>query len=212
MLKHCLPAVIAILICGCGQNRPAYKATDPTATEVSVTDTTGEKPVPAEQLILPGQSIGTISINENTDSVFSKLGKPDAGDAAMGKSLSTWYAKHDTTGYVTQVFFSKQMGTADEASRAKQIRITSPWFKTMDYMSTGMHLQTIESKKEFNLKKVAQYTDGSKSYFIYDDADAGIAFEIDDKNVCTGIIVHEPGKDVNASYIAFHPNTRLIAK
>jgi hypothetical protein len=102
------------------------------------------------------------------------------------------------------------MGTTDETSRAKQIRITSPWFKTMDYMGMGMHLQTIESKKEFGLKKSAQYTDGDKQFFIYDDADAGIAFEINDKNVCTGIIVHEPGKDVNASYIAFHPNTQLI--
>ena len=212
MLKHCLPAAIAILICGCGQNRSASKATDTTATEVSITDTTGEKPVSAQQLILPGQSIGTININENADSVLSKLGKPDAGDAAMGKSLSTWYAKHDTSGYETQVFFSKQMGTADEASRVKQIRITSPWFKTMDYMSTGMHLQTIESKKEFSLKKIARYTNGNRQFFIYNDADAGIAFEIDDRNVCTGIIVHEPGKDVNASYIAFHPNAQLITK
>ncbi|WP_183575894.1 hypothetical protein HDF18_18510 [Mucilaginibacter sp. X5P1] len=212
MLKHCLLAAIAILICGCVQNRPKSKATDTATTEVSSTDTTGEKPVPAEQLILPGQSIGTISINENADSVFRKLGKPDAGDAAMGKSLATWYAKHDTSGYETQIFFAKQMGTADEASQVKQIRITSPWFKTMDYMSTGMHLQTIESKKEFSLKKSAQYTDGGKLYFIYDDADAGMAFEIDNRNVCTGIIIHEPRKDATASYIAFHSNTQLIGK
>ncbi|WP_091378206.1 hypothetical protein [Mucilaginibacter mallensis] len=194
------------------QNRPNSKATDTAATEVNITDTTGEKPVPVEQLILPGQSIGTIDINENSDSVFRKLGKPDAGDTAMGKSLSTWYTKHDISGYKTQIFFSKQMGAADEVSQVKQIRITSPWFKTMDYMSAGMHLQTIESKKEFNLKKSAQYTDGGKLYFIYDDADAGIAFEIDDKNVCAGIIIHEPRKDATASYIAFHPNTQIISK
>ena len=212
MLKHCLLAAIAILICGCMQNKPKSKATDTTTTEVGISDTTGEKPVPAEQLILPGQSIGTISINENADSVFRKLGKPDAGDAAMGKSLSTWYAKHDTSGYETQIFFSKQMGTADETSRVKQIRITSPWFKTTDYMGVGMHLQTIESKKEFSLKKSSQYTDEGKQFFIYDDADAGIAFEINDKNICTGIIIHEPGKDATSSYIAFHPNTQLIAK
>lgn len=213
MLKHCLLAAIAILICGCVQNKPKSKATDTTATtEVGISDTTGEKPVPAEQLILPGQSIGTISINESADSVSRKLGKPDAGDAAMGKSLATWYAKHDTSGYETQLFFTKQMGTADETSRVKQIRITSPWFKTMDYMSVGMHLQTIESKKEFSLKKSAQYSDGNGQFFIYDDADAGIAFEIDDKNVCTGMIVHEPDKDATSSYIAFHPNTQLIGK
>lgn len=212
MLKHCLLAAIAILMCGCVQNKPKLKTTDTATTEVGMSDTTGEKPVPAEQLILPGQSIGTISINESADSVLRKLGKPDAGDAAMGKSLSTWYAKHDTSGYETQIFFSKQMGTADEASRAKQIRITSPWFKTMDYMGIGMHLQTIASKKEFSLKKSAQYTDGGKQFFIYDDADAGIAFEIDNGNVCTGIIVHEPDKDATSSYIAFHPNTQLIGK
>ena len=210
MLKHCFILSAAILLCGCMQNRKDAKATDTVASQVSVNDTTGEKPVPHEQLILPGQGIGDISINEDADTVFSKLGKPDASDAAMGKSLATWYAKHDTAGYKTQIFFSKQMGTADETSRVKQIRITSPWFKTMDYMSTGMHLQTIDSKKEFNLKKVAQYTEAGKQYSVYDAAESGIAFEINDKNVCTGIIVFEPGKGVTTTYIAFHNNMQTI--
>ena len=210
MLKHCFAISAAILLCGCMNSKQGLTATDSIHTEASTTDTAGQKPIPSEQLILPGQRVGNVSINQNADSVFRALGKPDASDAAMGKSLATWYAGHDTTGYQTQIFFSRQMGTADEASRVKQIRITSPYFKTMDYMSTGMHLQTIESKKEFSLKKCAQYTNNGRQFFIYDDTDAGITFEIDDKNVCSGIIIHEPHKDVMASYIAFHSNTQLI--
>jgi len=77
-------------------------------------------------------------------------------------------------------------------------------------MSTGMHLQTIISKKEFNLVQVGQYMDNNKQYFIYDDNNAGIAFEVDRKNMCTGILVHDPVKNIIAAVLAFH--SKLVNK
>jgi len=73
-------------------------------------------------------------------------------------------------------------------------------------MGVGMHLQTIMPKKEFNLIKIGQYTEGNKQFFVYDDADAGIAFEVDRKNMCTGVIVHEPHYIIESTYLAFHTN------
>jgi hypothetical protein len=209
MLKYYLLPLTIVICCGCGQNKKNGTAND-TAHIAKITDAASQKPVPAAQLIVPGESIGGISINGTADSVYKKLGKPDAGDAATGKSLSTWFAGHDTSGYQTQIFFTRQMGTADDTSRVKQVRITSPIFKMMDYTGVGTSLQTITSAAEFSLKKVGEYTQGSQSFFIYDDAKAGIAFEFNTKNICSGIIVHEPGKSVMDAYMAFHVNAKMV--
>jgi hypothetical protein len=74
----------------------------------------GDKPVPQAQLIVPGISIGQTTINESGESVHKRLGTPDGGDAAMGKSVSIWYANHDTTGYVTQMYFSRGQGNDED--------------------------------------------------------------------------------------------------
>ena len=53
-----------------------------------------QKPVSVAQLVVPGKSIGQTKLKEDAVLVYKKLGRPDAGDAAMGKSLATWYAGH----------------------------------------------------------------------------------------------------------------------
>jgi len=210
MLKHGFIILAAVLLCGCMQNRQLSNANDTTIYQSNIADTTGDKPVSPVRLIVPGQSIGDISIDENADSVIDMLGKPDAGDAAMGKSIATWYKKRGTITDQIQIYCERRMGTDSGISKIKIIRITSPGFKTMDYMSTDMHLQTIKSKKEFNLVEIGQYRENDKQYFIYDDNNAGIAFEVDRKNMCTGIIVHDPVKNIIAAVLAFH--SKLVNK
>lgn len=205
MLKHTLIIFASVLLCGCMQNRQLSNSVkDTTVYQTDIADTTGDKPVSPVRLIVPGQGIGDIGIDENADSVINLLGKPDAGDAAMGKSIATWYKKRGAVNDQIQIYCERHMGTDSSVSQVKIIRITSPGFKTMDYMSTGMHLQTIKSKKEFNLVQIGQYMENDKQYFIYDDNKAGIAFEVDLKNMCTGIIVHEPVKNIIAAVLAFH--------
>jgi hypothetical protein len=210
--KYVLILLIVGTLGSCAQPNADTTGSDTTSTNTTITDTTaldtpGAEHVPLAQVIVPGISIGQTTLNESAENIIKRIGKPDASDAAMGKSLSTWYAKHNTAGYQTQLFFSRQMGV-DETSRVKQIRITSPWFKTAGALHVGTPFKNLFAN--FKLSKVATYREKGTTYAVYDDENAGIAFETDDKDLCSGIIVHEPKTTVTANYAAFHPTTKLL--
>ncbi|QHS55024.1 hypothetical protein GWR56_05530 [Mucilaginibacter sp. 14171R-50] len=205
--------LLAIIVISCKQ-KPAStadnsQAEDTTVNKVdtAVVDLPGDKPIPLAQLVVPGISLGQTTINESSENIYTRLGKPDAGDAAMGKSIAIWYANHDTTGYVTQMYFSRDMGN-DETSRVKQVRVTSPVFKVTNKLHTGAPLK--DAMALYHLKKVATFTDKGNSRSLYDDAKAGIGFEADDKNIITGITVHEPGKDVTTTYLPFFADLKPV--
>lgn len=177
-----------MVICfGVACNQPQKHKAKP-AAPIKITDTA--MPLPRNELtITPGGGIGRITIDENADSVITTLGKPDAGDAAMGSQLMTWYAGHDSTGYQTNVFSRRNMGGKDERiSRVKAIRVTSPDFKTMELLRTGLSFNEI--KPYFTLNPKGRNGKGTATY---EDTQAGIAFEVDSKNICTAIIVFGPG-------------------
>ena len=162
--------------------------------------------VTANQLIIPGKAIGETYIGEDMKAVFERLGKPDAGDAAMGKSMCTWYARHEAGGYQTSVFASRDMGKPDETtSRAQQILVTSPFFKTADGIQTGISYRQISTR--YTLKKASTFGKGARQLTVYDDKAKGIAFEFNPERLCSGIIVHKPGADGGVAYSAFHPET-----
>jgi hypothetical protein len=169
--------------------------------------TTNNNIIMADRLILPGKSIGKTAINEDGEDIIKRLGKPDAGDAAMGKSVSIWYAKHDTAGYITQIYFTKQMGV-DDTSRAKLIRVTSPWFKVKEDVNVGAPVKNAMGK--LRLVKIGEGNGRQGPYTLYDDAKSGIAFEADNKGTCTGITIHEPGKKLAPNYLAFFPNLKML--
>lgn len=146
------------------------------------------------QKIIPGKSIGLIKLNEDAEVVHKLLGKPTTANSGMGKSLQTWI-KETTDGktYQLSIFFSRNMGNGDEKSRAKQIRITKEAFITkLNYRETETTLRANISEA----KKMAIYTlAGSKDEFeIYDNMNAGIAFEFDPAGNVIAITVHEPGQ------------------
>ncbi len=160
-----------------------------------------EKQVSAAALIVPGKSIGHITLRENADSVYKALGKPDSGDAAMGKSLSTWYANHNPKGYQTQIFCSRYMGSPDEnTSRVKQIRVTSPFFKTKEGIGTGTVLAQVQVK--FKVIKTASFKNKKPPYAIFDNR-KGIAFEVSGGK-CTAVIIYLPGDRGGITYLSFH--------
>ncbi|RYE19521.1 MAG: hypothetical protein EOP42_28930 [Sphingobacteriaceae bacterium] len=168
------------------------------------------KPVTAVQLIIPGKSIGKITLNENAELVFKKLGKPDAGDAAMGKSVATWYANHDSASYQTQIFCSRQMGTAHENTNSiKQIRITSPYFKTVNGIGAGSMLKQINAF--FIVKKTLTYKENKQQFFVYDTI-KGIAFEVAANGKCVGIIVYLPENAGNITYLPFRSVQQILSK
>ena len=192
---------VLFLACNSPQNQSAQsKAAADTIVNTAIS--TLEKQVPADSLIIPGKSIGQISLNENAANVYKLLGKPDSSDAAMGKSLSTWYADHDKKGYVTQIFCARDMGNADEnISSINQIRVTSPYFKTKEGICAGTTLQEINAV--FSTKKSVSYPNKNSPYAIYDNG-KGIAFEINNSQKCMAVIVYLPGDKGGITYLSFH--------
>ncbi|MBD1363578.1 hypothetical protein IDJ77_07135 [Mucilaginibacter sp. ZT4R22] len=165
-------------------------------------DTTEVKAIPAEQLISPGQSIGHIKLDGSADSIVQLLGRPDTGDAAMGSQLATWYADHDTAGYQTSIFSRRDMGGKDEpVSRIKKILVTSPWFKTAEYISTGNNLKDIGMY--YTLKEGSSYKKNGQTIKTYTDIEKGISFEIDMQGKCVGILVHQPNSAAD-TYLNMH--------
>ncbi|XZF15133.1 hypothetical protein ACTHGU_03280 [Chitinophagaceae bacterium MMS25-I14] len=165
---------------------------------VALRDTTA----PAmNMLIVPGRSAGKTALGENMDSVLQILGKPDDEDAAMGKAMYVWYRNHNKNSYETNIYTSRQMGM-DETSRVRQIRVSSPDFKTAAGLHVGSYLKDLQIACK--LKKAASYTKAGKRFTIYESAD-GIAFETGPDNICVAVIVMEAGKSVNTAYLSFHP-------
>lgn len=204
MRKYLLILSIPLIIFSCKDKPNRNFAKEDSAATVNNT----VKEVAAGDLIIPGKSIGKIRINENSAKIVSLLGKPNSGDAAMGKALSTWYHNHDTSAYQVQVFFSRQMGTADDTSRVKQIRVTLPGYQTADQIHAGTSFKDISAK--FRLEKIATYQEKGKPFSIYAATSEGVAFEVDSDQKCSGILVFEPGHPL--SYFPFHANMQLMKK
>jgi hypothetical protein len=211
--NYLFAVLIAAIIVSCRQNTGANQ-TEKQIAEIQNTTSpkqdSSEKEnniITANQLIIPGKSIGKTAINEDGEGIIKRLGKPDAGDAAMGKSVSIWHAKHDTAGYITQIYFTRQMGV-DDTSRAKLIRVTSPWFKVKEDINVGAPVKNAMGK--FKLVKIGEGNGRQGPYTLYDDAKSGIAFEADNKGTCTGITIHEPGKKLAPNYLAFFPNLKML--
>ncbi|AMR30759.1 hypothetical protein A0256_04635 [Mucilaginibacter sp. PAMC 26640] len=196
--KYIVLLVAVFLIVACEQK--AAKSTDQEVADAP--DTTDASTISPEQLISPGLSIGQIKLDGNLADAIKLLGKPDGGDAAMGSALATWYANHDTTGYRTSIFASRTMGGADEnIQHIKKILVTSPWFKTADFISTGNNRQDIA--KFYTLKEGNSYTAGGQKIKTYSDIPKGISFEIDAQGKCVGILVHQPNSTAG-TYLDMH--------
>ncbi len=153
-------------------------------------------------LLIPGVSAGKTKLDEPGDSVYKRLGKPNAGDAAMGKAVAFWYADGDSTGNVLSVYTSRDMGN-DETARVKRIRVTSPSFKTNTGLGPGSQKKDIEVG--FAVKPQDSYLkDGKKVTLL--DAPEGIAFEVDEAGKCVAVIIHAPN-DSFGSYLPLRPDT-----
>ncbi|MFC5270960.1 hypothetical protein [Adhaeribacter terreus] len=152
------------------------------------------------ETIVPGKSIGLIKLNEQAEVVYKLLGKPNLTDAAMGKMLATWFTEAnlsdpDTTAYQTNIFFVRNMGSAEESALAKQIRITAKQYKLGNGLAINSDLKTIQASFP-EMKKAATYTSArtKQKIDVYHDSVAGITFEINKAGKCVGIGIQEPGK------------------
>lgn len=172
-------------------SRPAVANKDTIQTAAPATEA---KPTVTNPLIIPGKSIGLIKLNEDAEVVHKVLGEPTQSNAGTGKSLQTWVTQtpDDKTQQIS-MFFSRNMGNADEKSRVKQIRITAAGFASGP--NAAATEKTIKDNRQEARKTAVYPLPGSKEQItIYDKIKAGIAFEFDQQGNCIAITVHEPGK------------------
>lgn len=151
--------------------------------------------------IIPGERLGSIILNENATAVFDSLDKPESGDAAMGKAISTW---HENSDKLLSIYTTTQMGVED-FSRIKAIRSLSPDFKTENNLGVNSSLAEIE--KYFELNKAGTFSFENEKYILY-SSEEGIGFEVDEGGKCQGIVLTEKGTSPERHYLTFYPDLK----
>jgi len=189
-----IPAILSLLF-ACNSSSSHKTLAD----SLQVADTS-LKHLEPRRIIVPGKSIGDMTINGNADSLVHLLGKPNFSDAAMGAVYMSWNVKRKKAVRQVNIYAQRDTGAADEAiSHIKIIRVTSHWYKTADYAGAGSMLKDII--KLYKLKR--NPSTGSKNLWMYDDYNAGIAFEVDSTQRCVSVLVHTKG-DSTLTYINMH--------
>ncbi len=161
-------------------------------------------------LVVAGRSVGEIALGEDMEQVGKKLGRPDAGDAAMGKAWGIWYSNDSTTKHRDELaVYSSYRDTSMRVKDVKQIRITSNKFKTQDGLATGATLE--DTKLKFpGIEKLSSYLNEKKdTVTVYDAKKDGIGFEFL-KGKSISLTVHPANIPVNATYLTLHPEWKLI--
>ena len=145
-------------------------------------------------LIVAGKSIGQTHLGRNGAVDLAKLPKADADDSGMGRYRSVWLSKARGGRTDTLYIYSVANDPRDIQPRNGVsiwlIRVTSPWYRTSDGLSTGSTLPRI-----LHRFPGARATDQSQT--LYDDAKQGIAFEFAGRatagSPCIAIMVYPPG-------------------
>lgn len=159
-------------------------------------------------LIVPGRSVGEISLGDDMVGISKKLGKPDAGDAAMGKAWGIWYNSDSKKGNELAIF-SAYRDTSMRVKEVKQIRITSNVYKTQDGFTTQRTMNDTELRFP-GMEQVATYlNENLDTVFVYDAQSDGIGFEFL-KGRGIAITVHPKNVVVNNSYLTLHPEWKQV--
>jgi len=203
-MKYLLLTFMLFLL-SCNNKKEAAELTDKTVIGPASIEI-----VPPKLLIVPAKSIGNISLNQNASELESILGQPDLSDAAMGKAWLTWFSKisDSITGNELNIYTTYKPNDPNLTEKiVRQIRITSPEFKTSNNISTSNTLSEIKIAFP-NVAEIGKYDlETENPVIIYDDVASGIAFEIENDS-CTGIIIQEKDKSVGKEYISFHPDMK----
>lgn len=177
---------------------------------VSGIETGPGKIVDETSLIVPGRSVGEISLGEDMVDVGKRLGRPNAGDAAMGKAWGIWYTDSIENERNEIAIYSSYRDTSMRVKEVKQIRITSRKFKTQDGFSIGRSLN--DTKLNFPaMEQLSTYLNEKRdTVLVYDSKHDGIGFEFL-KGKSVALTVHPINKSVNDTYITLHPEWKVVA-
>lgn len=169
--------------------------------------------------IVPGASLGKIRLGQDEDSLERVMPDPTSSDCGMGKCWLTWFSapKSKAKRQRVDVYQSRNFGFDNDRARIREIRATSPSFRTVGGTSTANSWSSIQRYYP-NLKWVAYYpSDTGARIDIYDDVQQGIAFEVTAKTSntparCVAIIVHRKGHGVGQEYLALHEGLKFVGR
>lgn len=213
LLTYLFPSVLISVFSACSSTSDSKETPTHQVNSVTVTDTATQLPASASTdsqdstwLLIPGKSAGQTKLQESAEVLRTRFGTPDAGDAAMGKAVSTWYSKHDSTGHSLTIYTTQKMGQ-DASAHIAQIRITSPQFHTQEGIHTGSTLSEI--KKQYTVTQTEEFEDADIHYIVYNSS-KGISFEADPNGKCIAIIIHEPGDKRPGTYLSVRTTNKYI--
>ena len=135
----------------------------------------------------------------------------------MQKAWATWYGKPTSSSLPpTQLDVYTAASGPDIRKTIQMVRTTSSWFRTINGLHCGSTLANIRHcYTPLTLATSYAVNPQASMHYIYDDAKAGIAFEMDGKTTgsrCMAIIVHLPGKSLASSYLSMTQYLKEIDK
>jgi hypothetical protein len=153
----------------------------------------------ASHLIRPGESIGRTHLGTKGGLDLKKLPQPDLMDSYTSHSVRVWISKKAGR---TDTLFIKTVNNGAlgvqplDGVSIELIRVTSPWYRTPNGLSTGNTFAQI--RREF---PDARPVDNDRK--LYDDIKRGIAFEFARSptadSPCFAVMVHPRGEQRVAS-------------
>lgn len=167
--------------------------------------------IEAKLLIVPGKSIGRYFLGQDPAQIDSLKGKPDAGDAAMGKAWAIWYGKNTTGGKRNEIaVYSGYRDSTMSAKAVKQIRIISGKFETVNGLNNGNLLSSFTAKYP-DFKQISTYFDTQlgDTIKVFDSRANGIAVEFL-RDISRAITIHSKGEQLNESYYTLKPELKKV--
>jgi hypothetical protein len=165
--------------------------------------------------IAPGEGIGRVLLGQRLDEVHANLGAPKLSDAAMGgrlweiwRSGTAFDGKRQNGSEEMEIYFTRERSDLGGPSLVRQIRVSSPFFRTLSGISIRSSFSEIVASFP-NLRIDEDLTSGlsggrnEKEFEMFVDQTRGIAFEFRNgasadpavPGFCRAIHVFRPGTD-----------------
>jgi hypothetical protein len=172
----------------------------------------------ASAVISPGVGIGRVLLGQRLDEVHASLGAPKLSDAAMGgrlweiwRSGTAFDGKRQNGPEELEIYFTRERSDLGGPSLVRQIRVSSPFFRTPSGVSIRSSFSEIsESFPNLRIDEELTYAlsggRNEKEFEMFVDRTRGIAFEFRNgasadptvSGYCRAVHVFRPGTDPRA--------------
>ncbi len=166
-------------------------------------------------IITPGEGVGRVLLGQKLDEVHAAIGAPKLSDAAMGGRL--WEIWRSGTAFEgtrqngpeeLEIYFTRERSDLGGPSIVRQIRVSSPFFRTASGISIRNSFSEIigsfpNLRVDEELTSALNGEQSEKEFEMFVDTTRGIAFEFRSgasadptvSGFCRAIHVFRPGSD-----------------